>query len=703
MKSKKHSIVINTILSLIFLLSVFPIDLSAQEKTLEEMTIEELMNIEVISASNRMQKLTEAPATIYVITEDDIKQYGYRDLKDVLQHLPGIEYGFPQTHVQGGQRGFIGNWSLTKILINGRPVNSLFSGEAFISYQYTLNNVKQVEIIQGPASALYGADAFIGVINIITKNSENTEEDTDFSFSLGKGDKAFDNKQVSFKIITEKQNLGMALSGTIVDKNGPDFTDFIRTAEYSETDRQLRNEMLDNGNPYRDVSGAYNANADFSYSINDNSKATAGLHFLRNENCAGMESPEISYTNTNVIQETMLTYLTYGNNFSFYPVKLTIDAFHEASSFFAIFQNRTDEGNIPPYLAAMVVENCKLDQVNAQFDITPEDIPNFLIVGFGYTELNIGEPAFTGVSSSDSTLGDPMVGHYLYPPKGYFSHLRPYLSQNKKYAYLQDQHSFFDDKLQITLGARYDYHSIYGGITNLRSGLFFQLLKGWAVKALYGEAFREPTIWEFTSNPDLVPAKMETWELSLHFSPTENIAGQVVYYQNHASKIIQEQRGTGSIDGVPGNIGKKNTTGLESLIKWKLDRFRGDFWYNYEHNPNDPDLFNIAKNKLGFGVIYNITNNISLSLQGKYTDKIKSNVWDEDGNNIIITIPEYVSFNLTFLAQKVNISGFPEMDFSFSIYNLFNRENLFPNMRGPNPSRFLAEGRSFYVSGSIHF
>jgi outer membrane receptor for ferrienterochelin and colicins len=211
-------------MSLLFKVSIVTV---AQEKDLFEMTIEELMNIKVITASSRYQKLTEAPATIYVITEDDIKQYGYRDLKDVLQHLPGIEYAYPQPHIHGRQRGFPGNWSQTKLLINGRQANMLFSGEVYVASQSPLYSVKQIEVIQGPASALYGADAFTGVINIITKNSDNTEKGSDFSSVIGSMDKVMDNKQVSFNVITEKKKLGMTLSGTFFTQEGPDFTDFF--------------------------------------------------------------------------------------------------------------------------------------------------------------------------------------------------------------------------------------------------------------------------------------------------------------------------------------------------------------------------------------------------------------------------------------------------------------------------------------------
>lgn len=663
-------------------------------------SLEELGNIEVVTASRRMQTVAEAPATIYVITEDEIKQYGYRDLKDVLQNLPGIEYVNAHSNLQGGQRGFAENWAQTRLLINGRPMNKLWSGEAYIASQYTLNNVKQIEVVQGPASALYGADAYTGVINIITKSSDNSPLGSDISTALGSVDEAFDSKQFSFNSISQNKNLGVTLSGTVFNQSGPDFTDFIRTAQYTEDNIQLRNEMLDNGNPYRDDNRSYNINVDFIYRIDLTSSVNAGVYFLRDEDGGGIENPEISYTNFGYDSEQVLTYLKFENAFDTYPVKLAVDVFNEDEDDYIRFQNREDEGDNPPYLAAFNVEDSRAYTVNVQFDINPESVPNYLIAGFGYYNVDIGEPAFTGLSTTDTTLGSSLVGRYFYPPAGYFSNLSPYLYQKKVYVYLQDQHSFFDDRLQLTLGGRYDHHNIYGDITNIRSGLYFQLTEGWAIKALYGEAFHEPTMFEFTENDNLNPARMETSELSLHFNSNHDFSGQLVYFQNHAFNLIEEAP---TIEDILVNIGSKKVEGVESLVKWRYSQLRGNVWYSYERDPDDPDFKEIAKNKFGFGIIYGITETVSLSFQGKYTDKIKGNALDKDFNEITITIPEYKSFNLTLLAQQMRSSTFPDADVSVSVYNLFDEKNLYPDVRGANPSRYLEEGRSVYIRGTIYY
>ena len=671
-------------------------------------SLEELENIPVVTASKRIQKLAEAPATIYVITEEDIKQYGYRDLKDVLQNLPGVEYANAHSNLQGGQRGFAENWSQTKLLINGRPMNKLWSGEAYIASQYTLNNVKQIEVVQGPASALYGADAFTGVINIITKNSDNSRLGTDIASSLGSVDQTFDSKQVSFNNISRRKNLAITLSGTIFNQNGPDFTNFVRTSEYTYDNLQLRNEMLDHGNPYRDANRSYNANADFVYSIDNSASVNAGVYLLRDEDGGGMENPEISFTNFNYSSEQILTYLKYENEFDSSPVKLTVDAYREDEDDYIRFQDRDGMADSstpysvtnPPYLAVFNVENSKAYTFNTQFDIHPQTIPNYLIVGFGYHDVTIGNPAFTGLKPGDTTLGSSLVGRYLYPPTGYFPELKPFLNQTKTYIYLQDQHSFANDRLQITLGGRYDHHNIYGSITNIRSGIYYKLGEHWAVKALYGEAFHEPTMFDLSEGPDLVPASMKTREFSIQFNPTRNISGQMVFFQNHAYNII-ETSATDQNREV--NSGSKRVQGVETLIKWRLERLRGYVWYDYEHDPNDRKFIDIAKKKFGLGVVYSFTDKLSLSLQEKYTGKITSTALDQNLNLTTIRIPTFNLFNLTLLAQRIHFETFPDVDLSLSVYNLLNAKNLYPNVRGSDPSRFLDEKRSFYIRGKIYY
>ncbi|MES2004849.1 MAG: TonB-dependent receptor plug domain-containing protein [Bacteroidota bacterium] len=128
----------------------------------------------VTSVSKKAEDIRKAPATISVITQEEIIQRGYTDLVEFLSDLPGFQisryYGPQLANLY--QRGLrTNNTEKTLLLIDGVEENDLWTNWADISRQYSLSNIKQVEVVYGPASTMYGSNAFAGVINIITKTA----------------------------------------------------------------------------------------------------------------------------------------------------------------------------------------------------------------------------------------------------------------------------------------------------------------------------------------------------------------------------------------------------------------------------------------------------------------------------------------------------------------------------------------------------
>ncbi|HEX9151961.1 MAG TPA: TonB-dependent receptor, partial [Flavobacterium sp.] len=150
-----------------------------------QLSLDELMSIDVITASKKSENLKIAPATIYVVTEKDIIENGYTNLISLLENVPGVVVIKTDIFAFGGQRGFLSNFSQTLLLVNGREMQNLIASETFIATQFAMHNVKQVEILQGPASALYGANALVGVINIITKNDSSDFNATEYHAEIG--------------------------------------------------------------------------------------------------------------------------------------------------------------------------------------------------------------------------------------------------------------------------------------------------------------------------------------------------------------------------------------------------------------------------------------------------------------------------------------------------------------------------------------
>jgi len=135
---------------------------------------EDTGRMKVVSASRSTKYINDLPITIQVVTRDEIIRNQYTTLTDVLKSLPGIRVSMPGSGELGNSfqvRGLTGNF-YTKILLNGLPVKpSVVSGMP-LGDQLPVRQAERIEVIYGPASAIYGADAVSGVINIITRQAE---------------------------------------------------------------------------------------------------------------------------------------------------------------------------------------------------------------------------------------------------------------------------------------------------------------------------------------------------------------------------------------------------------------------------------------------------------------------------------------------------------------------------------------------------
>ena len=141
-----------------------------------EMSMEELMNVPIVTSGSRQaQKIYNSSVPISVITAEDIHYSGLTSLPEILQFAPGVDV-FPLYRYMYavGVRGFhdmVADRTLT--LINGRPADSpFFGGSEFYRYPLLMEDIERIEIIRGPGSAAWGANAFTGGINIITKKPE---------------------------------------------------------------------------------------------------------------------------------------------------------------------------------------------------------------------------------------------------------------------------------------------------------------------------------------------------------------------------------------------------------------------------------------------------------------------------------------------------------------------------------------------------
>jgi hypothetical protein len=461
--------------------------------------------------------------------------------------------------------------------------------------------------------------------------------------------------------------------------------------------------FFDSGSPYRDDHRNYRFNVDLAYSPHDRIQIKAGALYLRGESGSAIEQSQLAYTNAQVIAEQTHFYASGEYKFATLPAKSTLSYHLMVDNFWGRTEGPDDGGTAPPLLVAFNVENSKLHVANLQVDVFPTSIDNYFLAGVGIRDTRIGEPAFSGSDLGDTTPGQPssLAGRYLYPPAGYFSEVRPYLDQDRIYVYAQDQQNLWNKKIQLTAGVRYDHHSVYGGVLNVRSGLFLRPFTNYTVKVLFGQGFREPAVLDLGINPKLAPARMNSGEVSFHFSPLRNLSGQIAYYQNRADKLIEMGlNSAGSV--ILSNSGKKRTAGIESLVRYQVGPVSGDVWYCYEYSLDDQPLVGVPKNKLGFGGHYDFREHLSLAVRAKYNNRTSGQGLDAQFNRISTPVPQYFTLDLNTLAHDLEFAGV-RWDLSFSVFNLLGTRNYYPHANPANPSRFLAEGREYFGRVTVRY
>ncbi len=152
--------------------------ISAGEKDVYDLNIEDLMNVQVTTVSKKAQPLSDASAAIFVISNEDIKRSGVTNVPDALRMAPGLDVARIDANKWAvSSRGFNGRFAnKLLVLIDGRSIyTQSFSGVYWENQDVMLEDVDRIEVIRGPGATLWGANAVNGVINIITKHTADTQ------------------------------------------------------------------------------------------------------------------------------------------------------------------------------------------------------------------------------------------------------------------------------------------------------------------------------------------------------------------------------------------------------------------------------------------------------------------------------------------------------------------------------------------------
>ena len=463
--------------------------------------------------------------------------------------------------------------------------------------------------MNGPGSPLYGANAYVGVINIITKSNDKNYDGTEFHMEEGTEDTS------AYSIILGKKfgDFRIGASARIFETDNWDFGDFVQDKKnFSDGFSKDQQE----GNNLHSAGYINHARAEpLSWQIRYKSVYVGQESFFMRSG-KGLENVAADYANQRDYRRMRMNYIGWekgydgigdfkveykrykewfwGNNYRFTQEKfdeiMKIRA-EDPDSTLGPDDKLTTEEIHEHFLDTYSQENSSgstRDVYDLQYHNRWEGDWDF-IVGFTYDRLDI-----MGISLSSITL----TPDFNETRSNENSMRRPFYLSSKRSLYLQLRKPFFEDKLHVTLGARRDDHSQYGSVNTFRSGFVYQVADKTYLKALYGQAFREPNIFEkgaqvdpsIPPNTSLQPAEIDNYELSVHHSFNEYMKGNMTIFKSDATNQIVPEfttKFTNSSDSFTIN-------GLEAMLYYKYGAWFGDVAYTFI----DPDASMVGEKKV---------------------------------------------------------------------------------------------------------
>ncbi|MCD4794761.1 MAG: TonB-dependent receptor [Bacteroidales bacterium] len=681
-----------------------------------EMSLEELMQVEVSTVSKKTQKISEAPAIVSVITAEEINELGIQTIPELMRYIPGftvsgVYWRGPIVTARGVAMTLYNDKIL--MLIDGIPAYETVTLEYYLDV-VPVSAIERIEIIRGPGSTLYGTNAFSAVINIITK-SGNTFRGINSFVKYG----SFNTRSAGF-VVGDSLKFGSYLIGTTYTDNDG----YNHTLEFDETGEE--NVNLNYENDIQNIFAKYQykgltlSGGYYFQNIAKFSMTTAIRYGSDQVPDAGMAEHRKAYLNavydfnftnnfsgkvalhydymdkeTGVGQFGTLNFRNYFLNDSTYPLDLT---------------------EIDPSFAAPNYSLYKGQLYNGELLLNYFINEQISVIGGINGELRDCDHVYTMLGERGGTVIPTHEGASEFPPNDVIDYA----------GYLQVDGTLFK-RLGYIAGIRATYLGIPDNIYYTpRGGLVFGITDNASAKILYGEAFRGPGFQEqyFLVNAvtygadaagrSLEPERIKTYEAAFDILLAKKFSIRLNGFLINANELILRRPVDGSSDTVVighnvgmiyDNFGAQQIIGGEFEIKgrpWKKLNFFANFSYkegiDEETNENLPYFINYTASG---GLTFKPAKFIELSPNFYY-------IGDQKGNLGSVVAPAYTE------GQEVNIDGYGilncvmKLNFNKKLYfqitgiNLTDKEYFYPeHIRKRIPAIPGGPGMSFYFS--LHY
>lgn len=618
--------------------------------------LESLLDVEASAASKYAQALHDAPASVTIVTADDIEQFGYRTLADVLAAQRGFYVSYDRNYAYAGVRGFgrptdYNNRLL--VLVNGTAINQSVSSAALIEggLSLDLRAVERIEIVRGPGSALYGTSAMLAVINLVTKDVEGVRVGgTAGSLGLRGAD------------VQAGADLGDQLSvfvaGRLAETDGAD----LYYAEYG-----ARAEDLD-----------WERDADLLATVGYG-PALLTLRAARREKGIPTGAWEVVFNHPNSYTEDEVLSAALEVEHALSPAVGLYGRVHATGvSYDGAYPYEYEEG------AYDTSEEERARWVGAEGRVRWDALAALRVVAGGEVQRHL-------------------EAQYIYRDE-----LETYVDVDAPFTvtsgYAQAEYEVVPGVV-ATLGGRYDRYSTVGTAFSPRAALLVRPAPATTLKLLYGEAFRAPSAYEvsyedpvygFQRSRGLAPERIRTFEAVWEQQLGPRLSTTLSAYRFAVTDLIDTVELSEDYATYE-NVGRANVQGLEAEVQAALPgSVRGSASYTYQdaHEvEEDAPLSNSPRHLAKAAIVIPVGlprgPRLFAALQGRYESARRTVCGTEtDG---------FALADLTLSAPAL----LDRFDVRVGVRNLFDADYAYPGGFEHLQPAIAQDGRTFFVEAGL--
>ncbi len=507
---------------------------------------------EVVVTATRTETPAEETGVSYtVITDKEMQEKQATRVEEVLRAVPGVTIN--QTGGQGGTTSLFlrgGNSNNTQVLFNGIRIND--AGGDFDFNSLLVDNLERIEVIRGPMSALYGADAMTGVVNLLTKKGVGPPTFTASSEIGAHSENGNLMSEQKASLLGAYNNFAYSIAYSRIDDNG--ILNFNNRFSSNVLNSRLDLDATDNLS-FKFVTLLIDSFSGFP-TVNGGDR-------LDPKSAGG---PGLDPARNTAKLDVLLGLTTNYNPFKWWEHELTVGYSLRDRHFNDPFNPQTD---IDVFFGAFYSRNLEqrysLDY-HTNFRLgARENMESVTTLGVAARTEQLKQSLWTG-------QGD-FFGFIIPPSTSYLK-----TSRESTALYFQEQYSLWQ-RLFLTAGFRYEDNSVFdhAEFVPRASGAFKILETDTVLRAAGGKAIKEPTFLESYSrdqlsvaNPNLKPEKNVGWEAGLdQFLLKESLKFSMTYFENHFTDFITFVNEPPPAPSTYQNIGAVRTTGLEFAFKTK--------------------------------------------------------------------------------------------------------------------------------------